>query len=284
MRFIYLAKNLLNGKCYVGQTKNFNERVKGHLKEADTGKGYAFHAAIRKHGKENFIFEVIEECDDEAANERERVWIDRFDSFKRGYNLTSGGDCFEFSEETLQKIRDANSNLSDEQKYIRGSAYRGKHLSEEHKQKLREANKGKKPPPHSEETLRKMSESMKGKNTGPKSDEHRKKLSEARRKWRLTEEQKAEINANRKPVSEETRQKLSAVSKGRKRSEETRRKMSESQKGKPKPSPTQETIEKRRAKTKGKKWTEEQKQRMRESLARKRAEKQKILQESITII
>lgn len=278
MRFIYLAKNLVNGKCYVGQTKDFQDRVKGHIREADTGNGYAFHAAIRKHGKENFTFEIIEECEDNLANERERIWIERFDSFTRGYNLTTGGECFKFSEETIQKIRDANSNLSDEQRYIRGSAFRGKHLSEEHKQKLREANKGKIPPCY-EETRRKRSESMKGKNTGPKSEEHRRKLSEARRKWRLTEEQKEAINANRKPVSEETRQKLSEAGKGRVVSEETRRKKSESMKGKKFGSPSQETIEKRIAKTRGKKRTEEQKQRMRDGWARKREEKQRLLEE-----
>ena len=268
MRHIYTFKNLINGKIYVGQTKHPEKRKHEHLKCAKDGVNGRLYWAIRKHGEENFLFEVIEDCEDNITNQREEFWITHFDSFENGYNSTTGGDHYQLSEEAKKKI---------------GLAGR-RPMSEEQKQKLREANKGKKPPPHSEETLRKMSESMKGKNTGPKSDEHRKKLSEARRKWRLTEEQKAEINANRKPVSEETRQKLSAVSKGRKRSEETRRKMSESQKGKPKPSPTQETIEKRRAKTKGKKWTEEQKQRMRESLARKRAEKQKLLQESITII
>jgi group I intron endonuclease len=276
MRFIYLAKNLLNGKCYIGQTKNFNERVKGHLCEALKGKGYKFHAAIRKHGKENFTFEIIEECEDETANERERVWIERFDSFKRGYNLTSGGDHFEFSDETIQKLKAANSNLTDEQRYIRGSAFRGKHLSEEHKQKLREANKGKKPPPHSPETLQKMSESMKGKNTGPKSEDHRRKMSEARRKWSLTEEQKKAIAENRKPVSEETRKKISEAGKGKIVSEETRRKMSESMKGKKFGPPSQETIEKRAEKNRGKKRTEEQRQRMREGKARAKAEKEKL--------
>lgn len=98
-------------------------------------------------------------------------------------------------------------------------------------QKLGGKDKGKKPPPHSPKTLRKMFESMKGKNTGPQSEEHRRKLSEARKKWRLTDEQKAAIKANKKPVSEKTRQKLSKAGKGRIVSDETRRKMSESQKG-----------------------------------------------------
>lgn len=272
MRFIYLVRNLLNGKCYVGQTKNFKERVRGHLKEADTGKGYAFHAAIRKHGKENFVFEVIEECDDEVANERERVWIERFDSFKRGYNLTSGGDCFEFSEETLQKIRDANANLSEEDRYIRGSAFRGKNLSEEHKQKLHEANKGKKPPPHSPETLQKMSESMKGKNTGPKSEEHRKKLSDAHRGKKLSEEHKEKLREYK--ASDETRQRLSEAGKGRVVSEETRKKMSEAQKGIPRPSPSPESVEKRAESNRGKKRTEEQRRRMSEGRRRAKEERE----------
>lgn len=276
MRFIYLAKNLVNGKCYVGQTKDFQNRVKGHIREADTGNGYVFHAAIRKHGKENFTFEIIEECEDNLANVRERIWIERFDSFTRGYNLTTGGECFKFSEETIQKIRDANSNLSDEQRYIRGSAFRGKHLSEEHKQKLREANKGKIPPCY-EETRRKRSESMKGKNTGPKSEEHRKKLSEAHCGKKLSDEHKEKLR--NKPVSEETRQKLSEAGKGRIVSEETRRKKSESMKGKKFGSPSQETIEKRTAKTRGRKRTEEQKQRMRDGWARKREEKRRLIDE-----
>lgn len=231
MRHIYTFKNLTNGKIYVGQTNKPKKRLWEHFQAAEKGRDSLLCYAIRKYGKENFVFEVIEDCEDSLANEREEYWISQFDSFENGYNMTTGGDHFSLSNEAKKKI---------------GDRFRGKHLSEEHKQKLREVNKGKKPPPHSEETLRKMSESMKGKNTGPKSEEHRRKLSEARRKWKLTEEQKKKIAENKKPVSEETRQKLSAVSKGRKRSEETKKRMSESQKGKPRPSPSQETIEKRR--------------------------------------
>lgn len=262
MRHIYTFKNLINNKIYVGQTKHPERRRQEHLKSAKEGLEGRLYWAIRKHGEENFLFEVIENCEDDITNQREEFWIAHFDSFENGYNSTTGGDHYQLSEEAKKKIGQAAKRP----------------MSEEQKQKLREANKGKKPPPHSEETLRKMSESMKGKNTGPKSDEHRRKLSEARRKWRLTEEQKATINANRKPVSEETRKKLSEAGKGRVVSEETLRKQSESMKGKKFGSPSQETIEKRTAKTRGKKRTEEQKQRMRDGWARKREEKQRSLE------
>ena len=262
MRHIYTLKNFVNNKIYVGQTNKPKKRLWEHINAAKKGKDTLLYYAIRKYGEENFIFEIIEECEDDVVNEREKYWISKFDSFECGYNMTSGGDYFSLSDEAKKKI---------------GDRFRGKHLSEEHKQKLREANKGKRPPPPSEETLRKRSESMKGKNTGPKSEEHRKKLSEAHRGKKLSEEHKEKLR--NKPVSEETRQKLSAGNKGRKLSEETKKRISESQKGKPRPSPTPEAIAKRVEKNRGKKRTEEQRQRMREGRARKREEKLKLLEE-----
>ena len=260
MRHIYTFKNLLNDKVYVGQTNNPQKRKHEHLFEARNGADKLLYYAIRKYGEENFLFEVIEDCEDGQANEREVFWISHFNSFEDGYNMTTGGDHFSHSEETKHKI---------------GDAFRGRPLSEEHKQKLREANKGKKPPPHSPETLQKMSESMRGKNTGPKSEEHRRKLSEARKQWKLTEEQKANIKANKKPISDETRQKLSDAGRGRVVSEETRKKMSEAQKGIPRPSPSPESVEKRAEKNRGKKRTEEQRQRMSEGRKRAKEEREK---------
>ena len=76
---------------------------------------------------------------------------------------------------------------------------KGKHLSEEHKKKLREAMKGKQHAlgcKRSEETKKKMSEAQKGKLI---SEEHKKKISEA---------------IKGKKLSEETRKKLSEVRKG----------------------------------------------------------------------
>lgn len=84
----------------------------------------------------------------------------------------------------------------------------GKHLSEEHRSKLSEANKGKKNPFYgkhlSEEARRKLSELHKGNHP---SDETRRKLSEAR---------KGEKNPNYgKHLSEETRRKMSEAQKGK---------------------------------------------------------------------
>lgn len=51
-------------------------------------------ATIRKYGKENFLVEVIEECDDSLLDERERYYIELYSTYAdygKGYNLTLGG-------------------------------------------------------------------------------------------------------------------------------------------------------------------------------------------------
>ena len=51
----------------------------------------AVHQAIRIDGIENFIFEFIEPCEKNDLNEREKYWIDHFNSNEYGYNKTKGG-------------------------------------------------------------------------------------------------------------------------------------------------------------------------------------------------
>ena len=256
MRYIYVFRNLVTNKVYVGQTNNPTKRKNEHIGSAYKGKKSLLCHSIRKYGEDNFSFDVIEECEDHLSNEREIFWISHYDSFENGYNLTTGGEHFSHSESTKAKI---------------GSALRGKHLSDEHKEKLRKANLGKKPPPCSEETLQKMSDSMKGKNTGPKSDEHKKKLSEAHKGKTLSDEHKEKLR--NVTVSVETRKKLSAAGKGRLVSDETRLKQSEALKGKKRKPQSDEVKERRAKKLRGRSRSEETKQKMRDAWDRKRKEK-----------
>lgn len=89
---IYIHRNLINGKVYIGQTKNSLAR-----RARKDGSGYkgshAFYNAIQKYGWENFSHAIIEECEDDKANERERYWVDFFNSTNNqfGYNSMSGG-------------------------------------------------------------------------------------------------------------------------------------------------------------------------------------------------
>lgn len=94
MRYVYVIRNLINDKVYVGQTRNFAKRKAGHLYGVRKGVEHPLYHSIRKHGEENFSFEILEECEDVMINEREIHWISHFNSFnsEKGYNLTPGGD------------------------------------------------------------------------------------------------------------------------------------------------------------------------------------------------
>ncbi len=97
MGFIYVVTNIINNKKYVGLTsKTIEERWKRHLYDANIRKDdFYFHKAIRKYGENNFKIEKVEECPDEHLKEREKFYIQQYNSFyknKQGYNLTLGGD------------------------------------------------------------------------------------------------------------------------------------------------------------------------------------------------
>lgn len=93
---IYKITNLINGKCYIGQSVQIEKRFEQHKRNFDNKneKTYnsKFYRAIRKYGLENFSFEILEECNQKDLNNKEIYWIKFFDSFNNGYNLTLGGE------------------------------------------------------------------------------------------------------------------------------------------------------------------------------------------------
>ena len=92
---IYKIENQINGKIYIGQSINIEERWKRHLSDSQLDKvsktGTVIHKAINKYGSQNFDFSVIEECEEKELDEREIYWIDFYDSYYNGYNCTKGG-------------------------------------------------------------------------------------------------------------------------------------------------------------------------------------------------
>lgn len=96
MGYIYLIKNKINNKVYIGKTtRSYERRWYEHIYKAyNDQKTYAINEAIRKYGKENFNFEVIEQCEDKMLNEKEEFYIKFYGSYikDKGYNLTFGGE------------------------------------------------------------------------------------------------------------------------------------------------------------------------------------------------
>ena len=108
---IYRIYNIISGKSYIGQSKNIKKRVLYlHLcdfnNENNCCYNSKFYQAMRKYGIDSFEIEILEECCAEVLDEKEREYIDIYDSFKNGYNSTEGGQSWGVnvhSEETQAK-------------------------------------------------------------------------------------------------------------------------------------------------------------------------------------
>jgi len=96
MTNIYKITNIVNGNIYIGKTiNNINDRWKEHIYSAiskDKDGNCPLHCAIRKYGKENFLIELIDRCEDFDSSNKEKYWIKYYDSYNNGYNATLGGD------------------------------------------------------------------------------------------------------------------------------------------------------------------------------------------------
>ena len=95
MAYIYKITNKINNKIYVGKTlSSISKRWQEHCKDSKKilKEKRPLYSAMRKYGEDNFYIEQIEECPDEIVNEREIYWIEYYQSFKKGYNATKGGD------------------------------------------------------------------------------------------------------------------------------------------------------------------------------------------------
>ena len=103
---IYKITNLTNGKSYIGQSIHIERRWIEHcLPSADS----AIAKAIQKYGKEQFSFQVIEECSKEQLNEKEEYYISYYNTVvPNGYNIMDWVDgnsvYYRIDKEILQNI------------------------------------------------------------------------------------------------------------------------------------------------------------------------------------
>lgn len=99
---IYLIRNNVNNKIYIGQSVNIKRRLQEHIRAAQPQKykskslrdsNTPIHLAMQKYGVDQFSALVLEQCKREFLNDREKYWISLLQSNNKeiGYNLTEGG-------------------------------------------------------------------------------------------------------------------------------------------------------------------------------------------------
>ena len=101
--FIYIIKNTINSKVYIGQTKvNIDTRWKEHLRHAQYG-DQVINRAMKKYGVNKFYIETLEICNVDIIDEREIYYIDLYDSTdkSKGYNVSIGGNTPRFKRKVL---------------------------------------------------------------------------------------------------------------------------------------------------------------------------------------
>ena len=95
--FIYQIENIINGKKYIGMTRRTIEvRKAEHMKTFNNSmsKMYNFklYQAMRKYGFSNFKFSIVEKCPNDKLENREKYYIELYNTIIKGYNETLGGN------------------------------------------------------------------------------------------------------------------------------------------------------------------------------------------------
>ena len=155
MGWIYLIKNKVNGKCYVGQTTR--KRVEIRWNQHKNHPKGILKTAFAKYGLDCFDFDIICELPEsegwrEALDEREILEIkERNTVSPNGYNVEKGGN----KNKTIHP--ETRAQISKRQMGKNNWNF-GKSRSSEVKEKIRESMIGLK---RSAETRAKMSEAQK---------------------------------------------------------------------------------------------------------------------------
>lgn len=90
---IYKLTHIESGISYIGQAKDIKERWVTHVKCSlgiDTPVTSQLYAFTREKGIDNFTFEILEKCNINELNEKEKFYIDLYQTYDFGLNKTRG--------------------------------------------------------------------------------------------------------------------------------------------------------------------------------------------------
>jgi group I intron endonuclease len=113
---IYLIRNLINGKVYIGKSKCIHKRIKQHITNLNiknlNSENEHFIRAWTKYGRNNFAYSILEELplDEQIISKKEIEYIDKYESLnpEKGYNKRYDSSTgLIVSKETRKKLSDS---------------------------------------------------------------------------------------------------------------------------------------------------------------------------------
>ena len=118
---IYYIENITTRKKYIGQSIDIYHRWNKHISELNNGCHHNdyLQKAWDKYGQDDFVFEVLEYCNQEQLDEREQYYINLYNTTNRdlGYNLKQGGQFGGgvFTDDVKKKLSDSiKASYTDE--------------------------------------------------------------------------------------------------------------------------------------------------------------------------
>lgn len=187
MHYIYMITNKINNKKYIGMRTYNGDDIKNDIY---MGSGKILRQAFKKYRIENFEKAILEVCTKENVSVKEKEYIEKFNAIDDNmfYNIAPGGKggrVFKVykqgenwhsygkrhSNETKEKLSKANKGKKRSKEFCKlmKDINVGKILSEETKENIRIANTGKK---RSDETKKKMSKIHKNRIVSEKAKEN----------------------------------------------------------------------------------------------------------------
>jgi group I intron endonuclease len=133
-----------NDKVYIGLTNNVEKRWYKHRWYAlNKQKSSRLYNAMRKHGINNFNFEVLEDSitSIEEAHAREKFFVEQHESHKSGYNATPGGTGGDMSDYDNWKLAVKKMHEQRDRKSYATRGFKSKTHKKESIEKLSAARK-----------------------------------------------------------------------------------------------------------------------------------------------
>ena len=181
---IYMIRNKVNNKAYIGQAIDIYARWEQHIRELNNNLKYCnphLQNAWNKYGADNFEFTIICQCLEQDLDRLEIHYIAHYHTFYKdgngGYNLTLGGDGirgYRYTDEQRARRSEQNKEIMNRPE-VKAKISRAMNRPEAKKRRSERIKEAMNRP----DVRAKMSEVRKGK---PKSEEHKAKVGEAHRK------------------------------------------------------------------------------------------------------